>query len=95
MNARSDSAVGNVTVSVTDGRGQTPEELSEMAINRIIHIGRNAHPVLRQQAETYRGQVQAVITQYMKQAVKSDRTTIYNALTEAGHPDLAKMIMRL
>lgn len=92
---QSSSGIGNVSVTVTEGRGHTPEELSDMAINRIIHIGRNAHPMLRQQAETYKGQIQMVLTHYMRQAIKSDRTTIYNALNDAGHPELAKLIMEL
>jgi len=30
----------------------------------------------------------------MHEAVKSDRTTLYNALVDAGHPKLADMIRR-
>jgi len=31
----------------------------------------------------------------MREAIASDRTTIYNALVEAGHPGLAGVIRRL
>jgi hypothetical protein len=31
----------------------------------------------------------------MQQAVQSDRTSVYNALTDAGHPQLAELIRRL
>jgi len=31
----------------------------------------------------------------MKQTVRSDRTTVYNALTDAGHPELAELIRGL
>jgi hypothetical protein len=31
----------------------------------------------------------------MREAVKSDRTTIYNALSEAGYKELAEQIRRL
>jgi hypothetical protein len=31
----------------------------------------------------------------MKEAVASDRTTVYNALVDAGHPELAELIRRL
>jgi len=31
----------------------------------------------------------------MRQAIKSDRTTIYNKLMDASHPELAEAIRRL
>jgi hypothetical protein len=36
-----------------------------------------------------------VVLGYMKQAVHSDRTTVYNALNDAGHPGLADLVRRL
>jgi hypothetical protein len=36
-----------------------------------------------------------VVTFYMKRAIESDRTSVYNALNEAGKPDLAELIRRL
>ena len=31
----------------------------------------------------------------MREAIKSDRTTVYNAINDAGHPELAELIRRL
>jgi len=31
----------------------------------------------------------------MREAIRSDRTTVYNALKDAGHPKLAELIRRL
>jgi len=31
----------------------------------------------------------------MKRSVRNDRTTVYNAIIEAGHPKLAELIRRL
>ena len=31
----------------------------------------------------------------MREAIKSDRTTVYNALLNAGQPELADLIRRL
>jgi hypothetical protein len=36
-----------------------------------------------------------VVEFYLREAIKSDRTTVYNAITEAGHPELAELIRRL
>jgi hypothetical protein len=39
--------------------------------------------------------MEKIIAHYMKEAIRSDRTTVYNAIKDAGHPDLAELIRRL
>tara|TARA_Y100000114_G_C11747104_1_gene322208 strand:+ start:761 stop:1045 length:285 start_codon:yes stop_codon:yes gene_type:complete len=84
-----------VSVITTQNRGQTPEEVAARCVEKIVEVSENAHPALRDQAIAYRDTVQQVITIYMKEAIKSDRTTIYNAIKEAGYPELAENIRRL
>ena len=84
-----------VDVITTQNRGQTPEEVAERCINKIVGISATADPVIRQQAEAYKKQIGQVIIHYMKQAIQSDRTTVYNALLDAGDPKLADLIRRL
>ena len=79
---------GNVTVMSTSGRGFTPEELAEMALDKIVYVGSKSHPVIREQAEAFKNNLRVVLLQYLQQAVRSDRTTIANRLREAGHPEL-------
>ena len=84
-----------VEVVTTQNRGQTPEEVAERCINKIVGISVTADPVIRQQAEAYKTQIEQVIVHYMKQAIQSDRTTVYNVLLDAGEPKLADLIRRL
>ena len=84
-----------VGVRTTAGRGFTPEELAEQAADKIVSVSDSAHPALRQQAHAFKIQVAKVVEQYLKQAINSDRTTVYNALNDAGHPELAELIRRL
>jgi hypothetical protein len=79
---------GNVMVHSTSGRGFTPEELAEMALDKIVYVGSKSHPVIREQAEAFKNSLRVVLIQYLQQAVRSDRTTIANRLREAGHPEL-------
>ena len=44
---------GDVMVMTTEGRGFTPEEIAERALDKIIHVGSNAHPAIRDQAEAF------------------------------------------
>lgn len=84
-----------VGVRTTSGRGFTAEELAEQAARRIVAVSDSAHPALREQAHAFQKTIGKVIEHYLKQAVLSDRTTVYNALNDAGHPELAELIRRL
>ena len=88
-------SVPTVSVITTQNRGQTPEEVAARCVEKIVEVSENAHPALRDQAIAYRDAVQQVVTLYMKEAIKSDRTTVYNAIKEAGQLSLAEAIRRL
>lgn len=82
-------------VHTTSGRGFTPEELAERCADKIISISDTADPVIQQQARAFRERVVKVVESALKEAVQSDRTTVYNALNDAGQPQLADLIRRL
>ena len=84
-----------VEVVTTQNRGHSPEEVAELCIDKIVGISATADPIIRQQAQAYKTQIEQVIVYYMKPAIKSDRTTVYNALLDAGQPKLADLIRRL
>jgi len=84
-----------VDINTTNNRGFTPEELAEQCVKKIISISDNAHPGVRDQARAFSKDIEKLIAHYMQQAVQSDRTSVYNALTDAGHPQLAELIRRL
>ena len=64
-------------------------------MEKLIHVSDAAPPAIRDQAVAYRAEIAKVIVQYMREAIASDRTTIYNVLVDAGHPDMADLIRRL
>jgi len=84
--------LSSVIVKTTENRGHTPEELVEHALDKIIYVGSQSHPVIRDQAEAFRNQIRAVMLFYMKQAVASHNTTIANRLRQAGHEELIKIL---
>lgn len=85
---------GNIDFKVhtTSGRGHTPEELAEFALDKIMYVSKDANPLIRDQAEAFKGYIREVLVKYLKQAVRSDRTTLANKLREAGHSDLIKIL---
>jgi hypothetical protein len=58
--------LGIATTSAVSGRGFTPEELAEHAINEVISIGNNSHPVLQAQAEAFRDDIRGVMLNYLR-----------------------------
>tara|TARA_R100000908_G_C3711685_1_gene118069 strand:+ start:46 stop:339 length:294 start_codon:yes stop_codon:yes gene_type:complete len=84
-----------VEVATTQNRGFTPDEIASRCVDRIISISDAANPVLQQQAHAFKDNMEELIADYMRQAISSDRTTVYNALLDAGQPKLAELIRRL
>lgn len=83
---------GNVMVMTTEGRGATPEEVAERALNKIIHVGSHTHPVLREQAEAFKDAIRTVLVFYMHEAVRAHNVTLVSKFRKAGHPELIPVL---
>lgn len=86
------ASVMKVEVETTTNRGHPPEFWAKLAADRIVQVSDSAHPAIREQAVAFRDNVEKVILLYMKRAIQSDRTTVYNLVTEAGQPNLAELL---
>ena len=86
------SEVGSVMVMATQGRGQTPEEVAERALDKIIYVGSHAHPAIRDQAEAFKDSIRGVLVHYMHEAVRSHNVTLVNKFKQAGHPELTAIL---
>ena len=83
---------GSVQVMTTQGRGFTPEEVAERALDKIIAVGGQSHPLITEQAQAFRENIRRVLVFYMKEAVRSDHVTLANKFKQAGHPELIKLL---
>jgi|TARA_R110000765_G_scaffold252762_1_gene354047 hypothetical protein len=95
MNMPFEMSVGSVEVRTTNNRGFTPEEVAELCVDRLMIVSNDAPPAIKDQALAHKERMKAVIAVYMKQAIQSDRTTVYNAINDAGHKKLAEYIRKL
>ena len=95
MNMPFEMSVGSVEVRTTNNRGFTPEEVAELCVDRLMVVSNNAPPAIKDQALAHKERMKAVIAVYMKQAIQSDRTTVYNAISDAGHKKLAEYIRKM
>jgi hypothetical protein len=87
--------IGSVTVHTTDYRGATPEELADRAVDRIIYVGGNSHPVIVQQAVAYKDSIRQLLVHYFREAQEAERNTICGKLMLQGHTDLSELIKKL
>lgn len=83
---------GNVMVRTTNGRGHTPEEIADMALDKIIFVGSNAHPAIRDQAEAYKVHIRQVLVGALQEAVSSHNVTLANKFHQFGYPELIPML---
>ena len=84
-----------VKVHTTSGRGFTPEEVAARCADKLMYVSDSAPAEIRDQARAFKAHIEKVVAVYMREAIASDRTTVYNALKDAGHPELAELIRRL
>ena len=84
-----------VQVHTTSGRGANPEELAARCSDKLMSVADTAPPAIREQALAFKEHIEKLVAIYMREAIASDRTTVYNAIKDAGHPDLAELIRRI
>ena len=84
--------VGDITLATVSDRGFTPEELAERALDKIIYVGGNSHTLIQEQANAFRDQIRGVLVEYMKQAIRSNHTTLANRFRDAAHPEHVKLL---
>lgn len=84
--------VSGVGVRTTENRGFTPEEVASRCVEKIISVGDQSHPAIRDQARAFKEHIQAVVTFYIEDAIRNDRHTIAIRLRDAGHPELASIL---
>jgi hypothetical protein len=89
------TGTGTVSVVATEGRGHSPEEIADLALDKIMYVSKDADPIIRQQAEAFRESIRGILVYYMGKAQKSERTTLYNLFRNQGHEDMAEIIKRL
>lgn len=88
----SGAGLGSVKVMTTDHRGHNPEEIVDLAMDKIMYVSDNAHPVIREQAIAFRDHLRFALLHYIKFAQEQERITVCGQLIKSGHADLANII---
>lgn len=86
---------GQVGVMTTSGVGASPEYYAEEICNRLLEIAKTASPEIRLQAEAFREAMRAHILHGIRDAIRSDHTTVINHLRKAGMNEAAALVYEL
>ena len=89
------SEIGNVTVTTSSDAVLGPDHWATRASDQIMSVGKDAHPLIAEQALEFKGFIDKAVRYYMYEAIKEDRSRIVTLLRSADHNDLANSVERL
>lgn len=95
FDSNSTTEIASPFVFTSTNRGHSPEEMAEMAMNKIMTVSDDAPPVIREQALAYKAKLKEILIFYMNRMAQSERTTIWALMRQQGHEDIAEIIRRL
>ena len=87
--------VGNVTVITTNDTILGPDHWAKRASDQIVSVGKDAHPLIAEQAIEFKQFIYDAVKYYMHEAIKEDRSRIVTLLRSADHNDLANSVEKL
>lgn len=95
FSVNTNTIVGQVGVATSDNGGLSTEQISELAVNKIVSISENAPEPIKQQAQAFIENVRNVVHYHIELARREERATICHKVREVGQPDLANAIRRI
>jgi DNA-binding protein Fis len=87
--------VGSLTVATTNNRGFPVEYWVDRCLDKIVYVADDSDSVIKDQAVAFKDDIRKVLHHYIANAVKSDRTTLYNLLLQQGETKMAEILRRL
>jgi len=87
--------VAQVNVMTSDNGGLSSDQITELALDKIVRVSHDAPPAIRDQAEAFKDQIRSVLRHYVELTRKEERGTICQMLSKAGHQDTADLVRRL
>ena len=87
--------VGDVSVVTTNGSTLGPDHWAKRASDQVLAVGKDAHPLIAEQALEFKKFIYNAVKYYMYEAIKEDRSRIVSLLRSADHNDLANSVEKL
>jgi hypothetical protein len=85
--------VTSVGVVTSNEGGLSSEQLTELALDKLISVSNSAPEPIRLQAEAFRENLRNVIYEYIVRARREERSSIVQEVRKYGQEDLAKSLI--
>ena len=87
--------VGDVGVITTNDTTLGPNHWAKRASDQIVSVGKDAHPLIAEQALEFKKFIYNAVRYYMYEAIREDRSRVVTLLRSADHNDLANSVEKL
>ena len=86
---------GVVIVKTTSHKGLDIDYWADILTQKLIFVADESDSVIKEQALAFQDAIRQVSKYYITQAIRSDRTTLYNLLIKQGEREMAELLRRL
>jgi len=87
--------VMKVNVMTSDEGGLSSEQITELAMDKILRVADTAPPAIKTQADAFKQQIQDVVYHYIQLAKREERATIASKMQKAGNSEMADLVRRI
>ena len=87
--------MGSVSVITTNETTLGPDHWAKRASDQIMSVGKDAHPLIAEQALEFKKFIYNAVRHYMHEAIKEDRSRVVTLLRLADQHDLANSVEKL
>jgi len=87
--------VMKVNVMTSDEGGLSSEQITELAMDKIMTVSDTAPPAIKDQANIFRTNVRDVVHHYIQLARQEERATIARKIDLAGNSEMADLVRRI
>lgn len=85
--------ITSVGVMTSSEGGLSSEQLTELALDKLISVSNSAPEPIRLQAEAFRENLRNVLYEYIVKARREERSSIIQEIRKYGQEDLAKSLI--
>ena len=95
ISVNSPVVLGGVNVMTSDDGGLTSDQVTDLAMDKIMTVSETAPPVIKEQAEAFRTNVRNVVHHYIELARREERATIARRMDKLGNSEIADLVRRI
>ena len=86
---------GSVNVMTSNEGGLSSEQISKLALDKLIVVSDNAPPAIKDQAKEFKEVLRYLLFQTIELSRREERATIAYKMSKAGQKEMADLVRRI